>query len=185
MTANSARSPRPSTCEPSGRARLLIADDDRVVQTALYMQLNRDFEIVGGAYDADEAISLAEEHQPEVAIIDVQMPGGGGLRATREIRARAPGTAIVALSADESDSVVLAMLEAGAMAYLRKASRATSWPRPCARRSPPTPSSRGRGWGRGRGRGKGRGRRPEPGRAAPATSVSQGRGRPIEVLLIR
>ncbi len=120
MIADSAPSASERTHATPGRARLLIADDDRVVQTALYMQLNRDFEIVGGAYDADAAIALADEHQPEVAIVDVQMPGGGGVRATREIHARAPRTAIVALSSDESDSVVLAMLEAGAMAYVRK-----------------------------------------------------------------
>jgi DNA-binding NarL/FixJ family response regulator len=100
--------------------RLLIADDDDVVQLALYAQLHRDFEIVGRARDAAEAIELAQAQQPDIAIVDVQMPAGGGLRATREIRVCAPGTAIVALSADESDADVRAMLKAGAMAYLRK-----------------------------------------------------------------
>ena len=55
-----------------------------------------------------------------MAIVDVQMPGGGGLRATREICEAAPETAIVALSADESERVVLDMLRAGAVAYVRK-----------------------------------------------------------------
>jgi DNA-binding NarL/FixJ family response regulator len=100
--------------------RLLIADDDLFVQSALCAQLDKEFDIVGGALDADEAIELAERHQPDVAIIDVEMPAGGGLRAAREIHERAPGTAIVALSSDESSSVVLAMLNAGAITYLRK-----------------------------------------------------------------
>jgi DNA-binding NarL/FixJ family response regulator len=122
MTAPAARTgpERPRTAPTRGLPRLLIADDDNVIQTALYMQLSRDFEIVGSARNADEAIELAERHQPDVAILDVQMPGGGGLRATREIHARVPGIAIVALSSDESDTVVMAMLEAGAVTYVRK-----------------------------------------------------------------
>jgi DNA-binding NarL/FixJ family response regulator len=98
----------------------LIADDDPVVSSMLCDQLSREFDIVAGARDAAEAIALAGEHQPDVAIIDVQMPGGGGLRATREIHTCAPQTAIVALSGDESRHVVLAMLDAGAVTYVRK-----------------------------------------------------------------
>jgi len=108
---------------PDGRGpipRLLIADDDGFVQSLLALQLNSEYDIVGGAQDADQAIELAEMHHPDVAIIDVQMPGGGGLRATREIRRLAPATAVVAISGDESDLVVRAMLQAGAITYVRK-----------------------------------------------------------------
>lgn len=104
----------------TGKARLLIADDDAVVRSTLTNQLRLEFDIVAGASDATEAIALTDEHRPDVVILDVQMPGGGGLRATREIRACAPLTAIVALSADESDGVVQDMLLAGAMTYVRK-----------------------------------------------------------------
>jgi DNA-binding NarL/FixJ family response regulator len=75
---------------------------------------------VATAADTDEAIALAAEHGADIAIVDVQMPGGGGLRATQQIRAAAPRTAIVALSADESERVVLDMLTAGAVTYIRK-----------------------------------------------------------------
>jgi DNA-binding NarL/FixJ family response regulator len=74
----------------------------------------------GTAADTDEAIALAAEHRPDIALVDVEMPGGGGPRATREISAASPATAIVALSADESDRVVRDMLGAGAVAYIRK-----------------------------------------------------------------
>ena len=104
----------------TARPRLLIADDDPLVVAALDAQLGRDFDIIGFARDAEEAIALAKLHQPTVAIIDVQMPAGGGLHATGEIRKCAPNTAMVALSADETGPMVLAMLDAGAMAYLRK-----------------------------------------------------------------
>jgi len=100
--------------------RVLIADDDPDVRAVLAAQLGDRFEVVGTASDTDEAIALAAESRPDVAILDVQMPGGGGPRATREICEASPGTAIVALSADESERVVLDMLRAGAVAYVRK-----------------------------------------------------------------
>ena len=104
----------------SGRTRLLIADDEPLVRSMLLAQLEADFDVVAAAADADEAIALALEHQPDAAIVDVEMPGGGGLRATREIRAGSPGTAVLVLSSDESDAGVIAMLEAGAVSYFRK-----------------------------------------------------------------
>jgi DNA-binding NarL/FixJ family response regulator len=104
----------------SDKPRLLIADDDAVVRSALALQLKDGFEVVGSAVDADEAIEQAVALRPDVVILDVEMPGGGGLRATREIRSQAAEVAIVALSADESDAMVRSMISAGAMAYVRK-----------------------------------------------------------------
>jgi len=101
-------------------ARLLIADDEPLVRSMLTAQLSADFEVVGEAADAEEAIALAREHQPDAAIVDVEMPGGGGLHATREIRDCSPGTAVLVLSSDESDAGVVSMLQAGAVSYYRK-----------------------------------------------------------------
>jgi DNA-binding NarL/FixJ family response regulator len=103
-----------------GGRRLVIADDDAVVRSALSLQLNSSFAVVGDARDADEAIERVDALRPDVVIVDVEMPAGGGLRATREIHSRAPEVAIVALSSDESDSTVREMLQAGAMTYVRK-----------------------------------------------------------------
>ena len=100
---------------------MLIADDDPDVREVLSAQLaSGGFDVVATAADTDEAIALSAEHRADIAIVDVQMPGGGGVRATREIRAAAPDTAIVALSADESERIVLDMLTAGAVTYIRK-----------------------------------------------------------------
>jgi DNA-binding NarL/FixJ family response regulator len=100
---------------------VLIADDDVDVLAVLRAQIaSEGFDVVATAADTDEAIALAAEHRPDIAIVDVQMPGGGGVRATREIRAVAADTAIVALSADESERIVLEMLTAGAVTYIRK-----------------------------------------------------------------
>ena len=123
MPDDDAAPPAPGPAEAT--IRLLIADDDTFMRAALSAGLAADFEIVGAAADADEAIVLAEEHRPDAAILDVDMPGGGGLRALKEIRDRSPHTAVVVLSGDESDVVVRDMISAGAMTYVRKgASRA-------------------------------------------------------------
>ena len=100
--------------------RLLIADDDPVVQSLLDMSLSREFEVVGLAADGEQAVELARERQPDVALIDVEMPAGGGLRAVRGIHEVAPDTAIVVLSVDESEGSVRELMQAGAVAYLRK-----------------------------------------------------------------
>jgi DNA-binding NarL/FixJ family response regulator len=100
--------------------RLLIADDDKVVRSALSLQLAGTFKLVGAAADAAEAVALAAEHEPDIAIVDVEMPEGGGVAAARGIALCSPATAIVALSIDESRDVVLEMLDAGALTYVRK-----------------------------------------------------------------
>ena len=102
------------------RPLLMIADDDPVVQSMLDMSLSGRFEVVGVAADSDEAIELARVNQPDAAIVDVDMPKGGGLRAVRGILEVAPDTAIVVLSGDESDRVVRELIQAGAITYRRK-----------------------------------------------------------------
>jgi DNA-binding NarL/FixJ family response regulator len=104
----------------SGRPRLLIADDDAFVRSALSRQLEANFEIVAVARDAVEAIELAEKHRPDGALIDVDMPGGGAREAVPQISIRSPDTCMVILSSDETREVVLELLSAGAIAYLRK-----------------------------------------------------------------
>ena len=85
---------------PARAVRIVLAHDDSVVSASLASRLAMEFEIVGIAADADDAIALAEAHQPDAAVVDVEMPHGDGLRAAREIRKQAPRTAIVALSVD-------------------------------------------------------------------------------------
>lgn len=111
QSAGSSGHPRPT---------LLIADDDDDLRELLAMQLGRHFTVVATAADADEAIALGAQHRPDIATIDMQMPGGGGLSATRGLRRQSPGTAIVALSGDESDAIVREVIAGGATQYLRK-----------------------------------------------------------------
>lgn len=111
--------------EPGARAngiRVLIADDESEVRAALAELIGSDdeLELVGAAGDADEAIELAIAKSPDVALVDVKMPAGGGPRAAREICRTSPQTRVLALSAYEDKSTVMEMLRAGAVGYLVK-----------------------------------------------------------------
>ncbi|HWL91293.1 MAG TPA: EAL domain-containing protein [Actinomycetota bacterium] len=105
-----------------GRIRLMLADDEAPILEAMceLMSTDRYIDVVGTARDAGEAIHLAELHEPDVALLDVRMPGGGGSRAAREIRRRSPETRIVALSASTDPRTVASMVRAGAMGYVGK-----------------------------------------------------------------
>jgi signal transduction histidine kinase len=108
------------------RITVLIAEDEPAVREALTDLILTDdkLKLVGAAGDAEEAIHLAGRHRPDVALLDVKMPAGGGTRASREIRAVSPDTMVVALSAHEDRATVLQMLRAGAAGYLVKGTSA-------------------------------------------------------------
>ena len=105
-----------------GRIRLMLADDEASILEAMseLVSLDKEIDVVGTARDAGEAIDLAELHAPDVALLDVRMPGGGGSRAAREIRRRSPETRIVALSASTDPRTVASMVRAGAVGYVGK-----------------------------------------------------------------
>jgi EAL domain-containing protein (putative c-di-GMP-specific phosphodiesterase class I)/FixJ family two-component response regulator len=108
------------------RIRVLVADDEPVVLAALaeLVEAEDTLELVGMAKDAQEAIDLALREHPDVALLDVKMPAGGGPRAAREIKIGSHQTRVVALSAYEDRTSVLEMLRAGAVGYLVKGTRA-------------------------------------------------------------
>jgi EAL domain-containing protein (putative c-di-GMP-specific phosphodiesterase class I)/CheY-like chemotaxis protein len=100
----------------------LIADDEPRLRGALADLIGSEesMRLVGSAGDADEAIAMAEAIRPDVAIVDVKMPAGGGPRAARGIMEASPDTRVIALSAHEDRQTVLEMLRAGAVSYLVK-----------------------------------------------------------------
>ena len=102
--------------------RVLVCDDDPVMGAAV-TDLVRDTDglvLVGLATDADSAVTLAEALAPDVVLLDVRMPGGGGPRAARMIRRRLPNARMVAFSAHSDRHGVLAMLQSGVREYLVK-----------------------------------------------------------------
>jgi DNA-binding NarL/FixJ family response regulator len=104
--------------------RVLIADDESVVRDALadLIEASDGMTVTVVAADAEEAIAAAARVQPDVALVDVRMPGGGP-RATRGILESCPQTRVLALSASGGPETVLEMLQAGAAGYLVKGIR--------------------------------------------------------------
>jgi two-component system, NarL family, response regulator NreC len=102
--------------------RILLADDHTVIRKGLCLLLesHAGFQIVAEAADGREAVALAEQHTPEVAVLDVAMPMLNGIEAARQISAKLPQTAIVFLSMHSDEGYVLKALKAGARGYLLK-----------------------------------------------------------------
>jgi DNA-binding NarL/FixJ family response regulator len=104
--------------------RVLIAEDDPAMRGAIseLIQLTPGLELIGVAADADSAVEMATLLHPQVALLDVRMPGGGGLKAARRIRQLAPEIRTVAFSAYADRRAVLEMLRAGVSDYVVKGS---------------------------------------------------------------
>jgi DNA-binding NarL/FixJ family response regulator len=105
--------------------RLLLADDHRLVREGLRALLERaGFEVVAEAGDGQAAVELAAKLNPEVAILDLAMPGLNGLGALEEIRKASPKTKVLMLSMFDDELYVLKAAQAGAAGYLLKDSSA-------------------------------------------------------------
>jgi two-component system response regulator NreC len=102
--------------------RILLADDHTVVRKGLRLLLESQpgFVVVADAANGREAVALAEEHRPDVVVMDVAMPVLNGTEAARQIAGKLPNTAVVFLSMHSDEGYVLKALKAGARAYLLK-----------------------------------------------------------------
>ena len=107
------------------RPRVLIADDHRMMREALRALLEGDCEVVGEASDGEQAVSAAARLRPDVVLLDLAMPGMGGLAAAHRITARSPSTKVLVLSQyDDEEYVVEALGEAHVAGYLLKSDAA-------------------------------------------------------------
>jgi EAL domain-containing protein (putative c-di-GMP-specific phosphodiesterase class I)/DNA-binding NarL/FixJ family response regulator len=104
------------------RIRVMLADDEQEVLDVMTDLMTSDpaIDVVGRAQDTKQAIDLARAATPDVALVDVRMPGGGGAVAARGIRRDSPPTKVVAVSADSHPEAIIAMLDAGATGYVGK-----------------------------------------------------------------
>jgi DNA-binding NarL/FixJ family response regulator len=102
--------------------RVLLADDHPVFLDGLSLRLGQaeGLEVVATARSGEEAVAAAREQLPDVAVVDIEMPGAGGLEAIHRLREEVPGTVVLVLSMHEDDERVTAAMEAGAMGYVSK-----------------------------------------------------------------
>lgn len=102
--------------------RVLIADDHRILREGLRSLLSEceDLEVVGEAADGREAVDLCAKHVPDVVLMDLHMPGLGGLEATLEIRRETPRVRVLVLTQYEDREYVRRLLAAGASGFVLK-----------------------------------------------------------------
>jgi DNA-binding NarL/FixJ family response regulator len=102
--------------------RILIVDDHPVVRTGLraVVESQDDFEVVGEAATGEDGLRRAALDEPDLVLMDLQMPGIGGVEATRRILALEPAPFVVILTTYDTDADILAALDAGAIGYLLK-----------------------------------------------------------------
>lgn len=101
---------------------VLVADDHAMVRTGIARMLDDvdDISVIAEAANGEEAIQRCRELRPDIVLMDIRMPGMGGLEATRKLQQVAPDTRIIAVSACEQEPMPSRLLKAGAWAYLTK-----------------------------------------------------------------
>ncbi|MBU0702418.1 MAG: response regulator transcription factor [Chloroflexi bacterium] len=104
------------------RIRVVLADDHAVVRKGIreFLEESGDVDVIAEADDGAEALRLVEEHQPDIAVLDIRMPEVTGVEATRQIKARFPQMRVLILTAYDDDPYVFALLQAGADGYVLK-----------------------------------------------------------------
>lgn len=101
---------------------IVVADDHTLFRQGLRELLSTDpaFEVVGEGQTGDEALELVQKHQPDVLLLDVEMPGPGARAVIERVAESFPETAVIILTMHNSPAIVRGLLESGAAAYLVK-----------------------------------------------------------------
>lgn len=102
--------------------RVVLVDDHEVVRLGLMTLLNdqEDLDVVAEAGSAKEALRVVEEHRPHVVLMDIRLPGKGGIEATREITDSYPDVQVVMLTSYVDDELIVQAIRAGAAGYVLK-----------------------------------------------------------------
>lgn len=104
------------------KIRILLADDHALVREGIRRVLEEDpeFAVVAEAADGEEAVSLAREHRPDVAVVDITMPTASGFEVTARLQSDVPTTRVLILSMHDDTQYVMRAVRAGARGYLLK-----------------------------------------------------------------
>ncbi|HEX5994516.1 MAG TPA: response regulator transcription factor [Jiangellales bacterium] len=100
--------------------RVVLVDDHAMFRTGVRAELHGSVEIVGEAADAQEAIAVILKTQPDVVLLDVHLPGGGGVEVLRQVHPKAPDVRFLALSVSDAAEDVIGTIRAGARGYVTK-----------------------------------------------------------------
>jgi DNA-binding NarL/FixJ family response regulator len=101
--------------------RVVLVDDHQLVRSGVRAELGADVDVVGEAGDVDEAVRVITATKPDVVLLDVHLPGGGGGEVIRSVNAQLPGVRFLALSVSDAAEDVIGVVRAGARGYVTKA----------------------------------------------------------------
>ena len=104
----------------TARPRVFVVDDHALVRSGVRSELGSDVEVVGEASDVEAAVDMIRERVPDVVLVDVHMPGGGGRAVIEAIRRTHPDVRFLALSVSDAPEDVIAVMRAGARGYVTK-----------------------------------------------------------------
>ena len=101
---------------------VLLVDDHALIREGVrtFLETQPDINVVAEAESGMEAVRLADEHAPDVALVDLMMPGMDGVEATRRLAAKSPRTSVIVLTSYHDDEHILPAIRAGALSYLLK-----------------------------------------------------------------
>lgn len=108
--------------------RIVLVDDHDVVRAGMRAILESDFEIVGEADNVDSAVELILERRPDLVVLDVKLPGGGGASVIEPVRRELPETRFMALTVSTSREDVVRLLDAGVDGYITKTTYGADFP---------------------------------------------------------
>jgi DNA-binding NarL/FixJ family response regulator len=110
----------PVASAPSGPVRVVLVDDHRMFRSGVRAELGDAVDVVGEAEDADQAIAVIRAAQPDVVLLDVHLPGGGGRAVLAALTTELPDVRFLALSVSDAPEDVISVIRAGARGYVTK-----------------------------------------------------------------
>ncbi|MET7305019.1 response regulator transcription factor [Embleya sp. NPDC005575] len=117
MNATESSTERP---EGTARTRVVLVDDHRMFRTGVRAEIGEAVEVVGEADDVASAVAVVTETRPEVVLLDVHLPGGGGVEVLRQCAALIPAVRFLALSVSDAAEDVIGVIRGGARGYVTK-----------------------------------------------------------------
>ncbi len=107
------------------KIKVILADDHHIVRAGIRQLLEsaKDIQVIAEAGDGEEAQALIQQHKPDVAVLDIQMPKASGIEVTRWVRSHLPEVGVLILTAYDDEPYVMAVLQAGANGYILKTAK--------------------------------------------------------------
>ena len=112
--------PAASPAVPRGPLRVVVVDDHAMFRTGVKAEIGRSLAIVGEAEDVDRAVQVVLATHPDVVLLDVHLPGGGGVEVLRRVHEREPDQRFLALSVSDAAEDVIGVIRGGARGYVTK-----------------------------------------------------------------